>query len=110
MPSLSIPVPEGMIKSAVADTVKDLGLVPKAQLKGITLDINEFRKSYYGGKAQDWVRTFVFDEFPETNYANGGWVVNPRGGKKTIIFAYQAADWMEKHKYEIDWNGKIEVD
>lgn len=110
MPSLSIPVPERMIKSAVADTVKDLGLVPKAQLKGITLDINEFRKSYCGGKAQDWVRTFVFDEFPETNYANGGWVVNPRGGKKTIIFAYQAADWMEKHKYEIDWNGKIEVD
>ncbi|WP_420827754.1 DUF771 domain-containing protein [Limosilactobacillus antri] len=107
MTSLNIPVPKGVIDEAVAETVKDMGLVPKEQLKGVTLDINEFRKTYCGGKAQDWVRTFIFDEFPETNYDNGGWVVNPRGGKKTIIFAYQAAVWMEEHKYEIDWHGKV---
>lgn len=107
MTSLNIPVPKGVIDEAVADAVKGMGLVPKEQLKGVTLDINEFRKTYCGGKAQDWVRTFIFDEFPETNYDNGGWVVNPRGGQKTIIFAYQAAVWMEAHKYEIDWHGKI---
>lgn len=103
-------IPDEQINSAVHDVVEKMNLVPKEQLKGITWGIDKFREECCGGKGQNWVRTFIFDEFPETNYTNGGWVVNPRGGKKTIIFAYQAAAWMEKHKYEVDWNGKLEVD
>lgn len=107
MTSLNIPVPKGVIDEAVADAVRGMGLVPKEQLKGVTLDIDKFRKKYCGGKAPDWVRTFIFDEFPETDLDNGGWVKNPRGGKKTIIFEYRAAAWMEAHTYDIDWNGKV---
>ena len=107
---ISIPIPEEQINSAVREAVKKLGLVPKSDLKGITWDINEFRKQCCGGKSANWVRTFIFDEFPETDYENGGWCIAPHkqaGTKGTTIFAYEATRWMEAHKYDIDWNARL---
>ena len=102
--------PDDQINNAVRSIVKDLGLVPKSDLKGITWDINEFRKQCCGGKSANWVRTFIFDEFPETDYENGGWCIAPHkqaGTKGTTIFAYEATRWMEAHKYDIDWNARL---
>ena len=107
---ISIPIPEEQINSAVREAAKELGLVPKSDLKGITWDINEFRKQCCGGKSANWVRTFIFDEFPETDYENGGWCIAPHkqaGTKGTTIFAYEATRWMEAHKYDIDWNARL---
>lgn len=107
---ISIPIPEEQINSAVREAAKALGLVPKSDLKGITWDINEFRKQCCGGKSANWVRTFIFDEFPETDYENGGWCIAPHkqaGTKGTTIFAYEATRWMEAHKYDIDWNARL---
>lgn len=103
----SIALEPSDVRSPVKTVIKELHLVPEDNLKGVTIGIDEFRRKYCGGKASEWVRTFVFDKYPETNYVNGGWVINPRGGKKTIIFEYQAAAWMEEHKYELDWNAKV---
>lgn len=72
-----------------------------------TISMKEFCKYYCDGKAPEWVRTFIFDEFPETNFKNGGWVLNPRGGKKTIIWRKPAEKWLDKHFHEIDWNGRL---
>lgn len=110
MAQLSIPIPDEKISSAVMEVVKKLQLVPKSDLKGITWDINEFRKQCCGGKSANWVRTFIFDEFPEIDYANGGWCIAPHkqaGTRGTTIFAYEATRWMEAHKYDIDWNAKL---
>ena len=107
---INIPIPEEQINSAVREAAKELGLVPKSDLKGITWDINEFRKQCCGGKSANWVRTFIFDEFPETDYENGGWCIAPHkqaGTKGTTIFAYEATRWMETHKYDIDWNARL---
>ena len=107
---ISIPIPEEQINSAVREAAKELGLVPKSDLKGITWDINEFRKQCCGGKSANWVRTFIFDKFPETDYENGGWCIAPHkqaGTKGTTIFAYEATRWMEAHKYDIDWNARL---
>ena len=110
MAQLSIPIPDEQISSAVMEVVKKLHLVPKSDLKGITWDINEFRKQCCGGKSANWVHTFIFDEFPETDYENGGWCIAPHkqaGTKGTTIFAYEATRWMEAHKYDIDWNARL---
>ena len=77
---------------------------------GRTIDINEFRRKYCGGKSAPWVRLYIFDKFPETDFANGGWVIAPHatsGVKKSIIFEYEASRWIEAHKREIDWSAKI---
>lgn len=98
------------INSAVLEAVDSLGLIPKEDAIGRTIDINEFRRKYCGGKSAPWVRLYIFDKFPETNFANGGWVIAPHatsGVKKSIIFEYEASRWMQVHKREIDWSAKI---
>ena len=80
------------------------------EITGRTIGMDEFRRKYCGGKAAEWVRTFIFDRYPETNYANGGWCVNPHrteNGHKTIIFERKAARWMDDHQEVIDWNEKL---
>lgn len=81
------------INSAVLEAVDSLGLIPKEDAIGRTIDINEFRRKYCGGKSAPWVRLYIFDKFPETDFANGGWVIAPHatsGVKKSIIFEYEA--------------------
>lgn len=76
--------------------IKSLFDKEKEEAEGATINIDEFRKKYCGGKGKEWVRVFIFDEFPEIDFENGGFVVNPRGGKKTIIFRKDAKKWIEK--------------
>lgn len=86
------------------------GYVTSENIDGKTIRIKEFAKKYCGGKAVPWVRLFIFDEFLEVDFKNGGWVVNPRKseeGKTTLIFEKPAAECMEKHRNEIDWNAKL---
>lgn len=109
MAQLSIPIPDEQINSAVHEVVEKMNLVPKSDLQGITWTMDEFRKKCCGGKSPSWVRTFIFDRFPETNYVNGGWCLAPHktdGIKSTTIFAYEATRWTESHKYDIDWEAK----
>lgn len=109
MAQLSIPIPDEQINSAIREEIKKMNLVPKDDLIGITWSIDEFRKHCCGGKSADWVRTFIFDKFPETNYIHGGWCLAPHkidGIKGTTIFAYEATRWMEEHKHNIDWKAK----
>nr|TVV05528.1 DUF771 domain-containing protein [Lactobacillus jensenii] len=82
------------------------------ELTGRTIDIDQFRKEYCGGKSASWVRTFIFDAFPETNYENGGWCMFPHrtaGARKTIILVKQASEWMEKNRRRIDWSKQEEL-
>lgn len=105
-----ISIPDEQLDSAVREVIKEMNLVPADDLKGRTWDIDEFRKKCCGGKSANWVRTFIFDEFPETDYANGGWCIAPHkqlGQRSTTIFAYKATRWMEAHKYDIDWNARL---
>lgn len=109
MAQLSIPIPDEQINSAIREEIKKLNLVPENDLKGITWTIDEFRKNCCGGKTASWVRTHIFDEFPETDYINGGWCVAPHrteGIKATIIIAYEATRWMAENWREIDWTAK----
>lgn len=72
----------------------------KEETEGATINIDEFRKKYCGGKGKEWVRVFIFDEFPEVDFENGGFVVNPRGGKKTttaLIGTQVLRNWRDKN-------------
>lgn len=107
---MELKIDDNLIDKAVEDKVKSLGLIPKDQLFGKTIGIDEFRKNYCGGKSKLWVRTFIFDEFPETNFNEGGWCLAPHkeeGIRSTIIFEYEASKWMEAHRQEINWKGKL---
>lgn len=103
---INLPSLTNLIKSIVKESVS----ADKQDLTGKTWNIDEFRKYCCRGKGDNWARTFIFDEFPEVDYKNDGFVVNPRktpAGKTTIIFAKEACEWMQKHQHEIDWNAKI---
>lgn len=80
------------------------------KLTGRTINLTEFRKKYCCGKGDEWVRTKIFDRYPEVDFANGGWVINPRktpNGKTTAIFEDEGAKWIAKHRHQIDWNEKL---
>lgn len=97
-----------LVKQIVNESIKD----NQVDLTGKTWSIDEFRKICCQGKGKSWVRTFIFDEYPEVNVKRGGFVVNPRKtaeGSRTIIFAKEACEWMQKHQHEIDWNAKVPV-
>lgn len=107
---IDLPIPINTLTKAVDEIMQVRGYAPSESLTGKTIKIKEFAKKYCGGKAMPWVRLFIFDEFPEVDFKNGGWVVNPRKseeGKTTLIFEKPAAEWMEKHRNEIDWNAKL---
>ncbi|MCT7871175.1 MAG: DUF771 domain-containing protein, partial [Lactobacillus crispatus] len=68
---INIPSLTSFVKSIVKEAVKE----DKKDLTGKTWNINEFRKYCCRGKGDNWVRTFIFDEFPEVDYKNDGFVV-----------------------------------
>ena len=108
--AIELPIPVSILTNAVDEIMKERGYVPSESIEGKTIKIKEFAHKYCGGKAMPWVRLFIFDEFPEVDFKNGGWVVNPRkneDGGTTLIFEKPAAEWMEKHRNEIDWNAKL---
>lgn len=96
-----------LVKQAVDDRVDKLF---EDNMTGRTIGINEFRKKYCGGKSPDWVRTFIFDKYPEISLENDrghGFVLHARGGQKTIIWEKAAAEWIDKHYRQIDWDKKF---
>ena len=107
---IDLPIPVETLTGVVDQIMEKRGYVPAESLIGKTIKMKEFSEKYCGKKAPNWIRLFIFDEYPEVNVKNGGWVVNPRRseeGSKTIIFEKPAAEWMEKHRGEIDWNAKL---
>lgn len=106
---IELPIPTALT-TAVDAIMRDRGYVPAESLEGKTIKMKEFSKKYCGSKSDKWIRLFIFDEFPETNVKNGGWVVNPRKtaeGSRTFIFEKPAQEWLNKHRNEIDWNAKL---
>lgn len=107
---IELPISLDVLITAVDKIMQKRGYIPSESLTGKTIKMKEFAQKYCGGKAMPWIRLFIFDEFPEVDFKNGGWVVNPRKseeGKTTLIFEKPAAEWMEKHRSEIDWNAKL---
>lgn len=104
---------EGLLEEMIKKVVQEQRVEFEEDLTGKTVDLDYFRKNYCGSKSSEWVRTFIFDKFPETNVDNGGWVVNPRrgasarSGRKTIIFLKPASEWIEKNKTRINWNASL---
>lgn len=107
---MEISVDEKSFENIIDEIMAKRGYVTEEQMIGKTIGMEEFRKTYCGGKSPEWVRTFIFDRYPEVDMKNGGWCVNPRSsseGKKTIIFVHPASKWMDKHFKEINWNERI---
>jgi hypothetical protein len=111
MTQMELTIPDNLIRDETKKAVLEYGLVPKRLMLGRQIKIDEFRKKYCRGKAPAWVRHFIFDAFPETNFKNGGWVVHPRSRPghhdTTWIYEYQASQWMDEHKFDIDWDAKL---
>lgn len=107
---VQLPISIGALTKAIDGIMKNRGYVPADSLVGRTIKMPEFSKKYCGNKADKWIRLFIFDQYPEVDFQNGGWVVNPHWtdkGRRTIIFENPASEWMEKHRTEIDWNAKL---
>lgn len=102
---------ENALRDMMFQIVKETRPRLEEDLTAKTIGINEFRRDYCQGKSAEWVRTKIFDRYPEVVFdpvKHTGWVLNPHGqGKKTIIWQKQAAKWLESHMYQIDWNEKL---
>lgn len=105
---MQLMIGDNELTSVLDQLMAQRGYVPAEDLEGRTIGINQFRKIYCGGKSAEWVRSKIFDRYPEVLHENGGWVVNPHGkGQKTIIYQKKAAHWMEGHADSIDLNEKL---
>lgn len=102
---------ENALRDMMFQIVKETRPRLEEDLTAKTIGINEFRRDYCQGKSAEWVRTKIFDRYPEVVFdpvKHTGWVLNPHGqGKKTIIWQKQAAKWLESHMYDIDWGEKL---
>ena len=100
-------------RKVLKDLIKEVMLEEQGNrleqaLTGRTIKMEQFRKEYCGGKSAEWVRSKIFDRYPEVLYENGGWVVNAHGkGSTTFVYQQSAAEWMEEHKNLIDWREKL---
>ena len=54
------------INSAVLEAVDSLGLIPKEDAIGRTIDINQFRRKYCGGKSAPWAVSYTHLTLPTT--------------------------------------------
>lgn len=106
MDLINEPALKALITEIVGSKIDD---EVKKRIEGRTIDLDEFRQQYCGGKGREWVRVYIFDAFPETDATNGGWVVNPHCGRghNTIIFQKRAAEWMQRNQLKIDWNASL---
>ena len=105
--SLTFQFPEDEINTMIQHSINSM---VDTTLNGMTWTIDDFRKKCCANKSAEWVRRFIFLKFSdEIDYSNGGWVINPKGGrgKKQIIFAKNASEWMEDNRRRINWNAKI---
>lgn len=95
----------GLIKQIVLSYLQENKPLPRtAKLT------KQVRQDYFHGKSAEWIRTFIFDAYPETNEANGGWALNPRAtehGRTTTILIKPAIKWLNDHEYQIDWNEQL---
>lgn len=93
------------IQEQVHEAVKKIKPLPRTEKF-----TPQVRQDLFHGKGDEWVRTFIFDKYPETDEKNGGWVINPRKtphGKSTSIWVRPAIKWLDDHEHEIDWNAKL---
>ncbi|HJF10311.1 MAG TPA: hypothetical protein K8V23_05940 [Lactobacillus crispatus] len=95
-------IPQEVIDKAVDESIARRHLVPEETLMGRVIGIKEFNKKYVR-KSPAWIKKFIFYEFKPD------WVENiyPGGGNAYRIHEYAAAHWMEKHRKDIDWEGRI---
>lgn len=92
------------IADKVLDLIKkDYDLVPKKPAKAI-IGMEEFRTLAHG-KAPDWIKLFIFHDFPETKEWAFG--VGMGTGHPIKINYAKAKEWMDKHESEIDWSQSL---
>ena len=99
---MEIIIPPEQLKKAIKEAVIDMGLVPKSTLVGRSIGIDEFRKKYCGGRSMAWVKEEIFYKFKPDWVDN----IHPGRGRKITIFEYPAAEWMDKHRKEINWRSE----
>lgn len=75
------------------------------------LRLADARPGLFANKSPTWIRTFIFDEFPEVNLESGSkeaWVMNAHGkGKVTQVYVPRARKWLDDHFDEIDWDARL---
>ena len=96
---MQVVIPPDQLEEAIQKAVIKLDLVPRNTLMGQTINLDEFRKKYCGGRSKQWVKQEIFYKFKPD------WIddIHPGRGRKIIIFEYPAAEWMEKHRKEMNW-------
>lgn len=97
---MQLTIDDAQLQKAVDKAMLQRGYVPIDQLKGRTIGLKEFTKKYCYPHGIDWVKTEILYKFKPD------WVQNlyPGPGRRFAIFEYDAAEWMQKHQKEIDWN------
>lgn len=104
-------IPDDQINEAVLATVKQLDLVPRKDLKAYCPPLDKVRKDYFMNHSKRWIRSIIFDRFPETIDENGGWAINPSGNapgmRGTFVRFAQMKQWLDEHGDEINWYERL---
>lgn len=97
---MQLTINDDAIAQTVNDVMKKHGYAPIDSLKGKTIGIKEFAKKYCYPHGTDWVKINILYRFKPDWVAS----IHPGKGVGFTIFEYDAAQWMQEHRKEIDWN------
>lgn len=100
---IELPIPITALTTAVDEIMKERGYAPAESLTGKTISIKDFAKKYCYPHGQAWVKANILYEF-EPDWCLD---IHPGVGRGFTIFEKPAAEWMEKHRNEINWNAKL---
>ncbi|MBP2056978.1 hypothetical protein J2Z60_000140 [Lactobacillus colini] len=99
---MKLEVNDAILTEAVDKIMRQRGYVPEDELTGKTITIREFAKKYCYPHGISWVKSEIFYRFKPD------WVADlyPGRGRSFTIFEKPAAEWMEKHRSEINWKSE----
>lgn len=55
---------EDALRQLIVQVVQEERPTLEEEITGRTIGMDEFRKKYCGGKAAEWVRTYILDRYP----------------------------------------------
>lgn len=99
---MQLTISNSELTSAVDQIMKERGYVPESSIAGKTIGIKEFAQKYCYPHGIDWVKENILYKF------HPDWIVSihPGSGKGFTIFEDEAAQWMVKHRKEINWKNE----
>ena len=94
---MEIKIDENELKKLVKEVLKEEGIIPTKQTT--TISLKEFARKYCYPHGVDWAKQEILYKYKPSWVAS----IHPGKGRGFTVFENEAADWMKKNRYKLNW-------